>query len=202
MVGGTMSLHLPTASGPYATAADSRDFWLSYRRAVADSECATQHMVDRMGPGAMSDGARAYRNARIALREGKASEDERKVIKQVEDQVLTAEQWLPDLPLAARAAWMMFEDNESFKWTFVSPPPRFRPGPRTGKYDVFIDDVPLLEKAKEKLPDANEFDGRLLGVSAADLAVAMVDEMEKREKTGKHWSAVSEWNDDKPYPTT
>ena len=46
--------------------------------------------------------------------------------------------------------------------------------------------------------DGNEFEGRLLGISVADLAVAIVDEMEKLEKVGRHWSAVSEWADDVP----
>lgn len=202
MIGGTGSLHLP--GDPHSTAADSRTFWLSYRRAVADSECATSHTQDRVGPGPISDSVRAYRNARLAVRSGSDGVDERKLIKDVEDQVLYGENWIPDLPLAARATFLMFEDNETFKWSFVSPSARFRPGPRTGVYSVFIDELPLRkepEKGSESV-DGNEFDGRLLGVSAADLAVAIVDEVEKRDKVGKHWSAVSEWEGDEAYPTT
>ena len=200
MVGGTGSLELPGKK--YTTAADSRDFWLAYRRSVADSETSTKHMEDRIGPGPISDAMRAYRNARIKLKEGTAGDEEKKTIATTEDAVRHGENWIPDTPLAARATFLMFEGNSSFDWTFVSPSGRFRPGPRTGKYDVYVDEVPLSKEATSKSEDDNEFEGRLLGVSAADLAVAIVDEAEKREEIGKHWSPVSEWEGDEAMPTT
>ena len=172
------------------------------RRAVADSEAATKHGEDRLGPGAMADGMRAYRNGRSAVREGKASAEDEKAIKEVEEQILHGENWIPDLPVAARATFLTFEGNNSFKWSFVSPSARYRPGPRTGKYQVWLDELPLAKEAKTPSPDGNEFEGRLLGISAADLAVAIVDEAEKQEKVGRHWSAVSEWERDEPTPTT
>lgn len=198
MIGGTGSLELPGQK--FKTAADSRDFWLAYRRSVADSEAATKHMEDRIGPGAMSDAMRAYRDARIALRDGRAGDAERKVIKETEDAIKYGESWIPDLPIAARATFLMFEGNDSFAWSFVSPSPRYRPGPRTGKYEIFVDEVPLSKEAKGSSEDGNKFEGRLLGVSVADLAMAIVDEAEKREKVGKHWSPVSEWEGDEPMP--
>lgn len=200
MIGGTGSLELPNER--YATAADSREWWLAYRRAVADSEAATKHSQDRMGPGAMSDMMRAYRNARVALKAGKAGDGENNAMKDVDDQVLHSENWIPDLPIAARATFQMFEGNQSFKWSFVSPSSRYRPGPRTGKYEVYLDEVPMLKEATSKSANGNPFEGRLLGISAADLAVAIVDEAEKREKVGRHWSAVSEWEGDEAMPTT
>lgn len=199
MVGGTGSLEIPGQR--FKTAADSREFWLAYRRSVADSEASTKHMEDRIGPSPMSEAMRAYRNARIALREGKARKAEIKVIKETEDVVKYGENWIPDLPKAARATFLMFEGNESFAWSFVSPSSKYRPGPRTGKYEVFVDEIPLAKEASTKSEDSNEFEGRLLGVSAADLAVAIVDEAEKREKKGKHWSPVSEWEGDEAMPT-
>lgn len=53
----------------------------------------------------------------------------------------------PDVPLAARAAFMMFENvqQDVMAWSFVSPPARFRPGPRTGRYEVFVDELPLAK---------------------------------------------------------
>ena len=198
-IGGTGSLELP--GEPYKTAADSREFWLAYRRSIADSEAATKHMEDRIGPGPMSESMRAYRNARISLHKGEATEADHQVMKAVDEQILLRDNPVPDLPIAARATFMMFDGNDSFKWSFVSPPGRFRPGPRTGKYDVYIDEVPLTKDAKTWSVDVNPFEGRLLGVSAADLAVAIVDEAEKKEKVGKHWSAVSEWPSDEPMPT-
>ena len=109
--------------------------------------------------------------------------------------------FVPDIPLAARAAFAMYESHglQTLKWTFVSPPARFRPGPRTGKYEIWEDVVPLAP-AKERKESENEFDGRLLGVSVADLAVAVADEVERGELVGKHWSPASEWEGDEVYP--
>ncbi|KAK5164308.1 uncharacterized protein LTR77_010003 [Saxophila tyrrhenica] len=195
MIGGSGSLIIEE---PYTTAADSREWWLAYRRANADSEAATEHMAERFAGAA--DFVRGYRKARVNLLAGKAGEEDQKMLKQVDDQVLRSDDWIPNLPLAARACFPMFEGNTSFKWTFVSPPARYWPGPRTGKYDVWIDKLPMLEKAATKSLDGNQYEGRLLKVSVADLAVAIVDEAEKQEKVGKHWSAVSEWDGDVPYP--
>ena len=200
MVGGTGSLEIP--GEPYKTSADSREWWLAYRRAVADSKAATQHGIDRVGPGPMAEGVKAYRDARIAVRAGKATDADHQAIKDVEDNIKNGENWIPDLPVAARATYLMFENDKSFQWCFVSPSARFRPGPRTGKYDVYLDELPMSKESKVPSADGNPFEGRLLGISAADLAVAIVDEAEKREKVGRHWSAVSEWEDDEPYPTT
>ena len=200
MIGGTGSLNLPGQR--YKTVADSREIWLAIRRATADSEGHTKHMEDRMGPGAMSEAMRNYRNARIALKAGKAGEEENKHIKHIEDAVKYSDNWIPDLPIAARATFQMFEGNESFDWSFVSPSALYKPGPRTGKYEVFIDEVPLAEEAKAKSEDGNKFEGRLRTLSAADLAMAIVDDAEKREKKGKHWCPVSEWDGDEAWPTT
>jgi putative NADH-flavin reductase len=199
MIGGTGSLELP--GHKFKTVADSREAWLAYRRGVADSEAATKHMEDRIGPGPMSDAMRAYRSARVAMKAGKAGDQEKKTIKEIEDVVKYGENWINELPLAARATFVMFEGNTTFDWTFVSPSGRYRPGPRTGKYEVSIDMLPLAKEANSKSEDGNEYEGRLLGVSAADLAVAVVDEAEKREKIGKHWSPTSEWDSDEPMPT-
>ncbi|KAK3711895.1 hypothetical protein LTR37_009413 [Vermiconidia calcicola] len=198
MIGGTGSLEIP--GEPYVTCADSREFWLAYRRGVADSEAATQHAQDRFG-GAIAEGARAYRNARIALHAGKATDADHKAMQDVDDAVLHGENWIPDLPIAARAGFQMFEGNSSFNWTFVSPPGGFRPGPRTGTYEIYVDVVPLAKEAKVPSSDRNAYEGRILGVSAADLAVSIVDEAEKREKVGKHWTAVSEWPNDEAMPS-
>ena len=199
MIGGTGSLELP--GHKFKTVADSREAWLAYRRAVADSEAATKHMEDRIGPGPMSDAMRAYRTARVAMKAGKAGDQEKKIIKETEDPVKYGENWINELPLAARATFVMFEGNTTFDWTFVSPSGRYRPGPRTGKYDISVDVLPLAKEANSKSEDGNEYEGRLLGVSVADLAVAVVDEAEKREKVGKHWSPTSEWDSDEPMPT-
>lgn len=201
VIGGTGSLELGP-SHPYHTVADSREMWVAYRRAVADSEAATAHMEERIGAGhPMSNAMRAYRNARIALRKSgslKALDDaERKVIRETEDPILTSENWIPDLPIAARASFLMYEGNTSFRWSFVSPPSKYRPGTRTGRYEVVKDIVPLSPESSKTASD-NQYEGRLLGISAADLAVAIADEVEAQEKVGWHWTAVAELPDDEP----
>ncbi|KAK5125802.1 hypothetical protein LTR85_012078 [Meristemomyces frigidus] len=199
VIGGTGSLELgPTH--PYQTVADSREMWLAYRRAVADSEAATAHMEERIGAGnPMSAAMRSYRNARITLREGKQLSDaEQKTIKQTEDPILTSANWIPDLPIAARATILMYEGNTSFRWSFVSPSSKYRPGPRTGRYEVVRDIVPLAPESARDPTSDNAYDGRLLGISAADLALAIADEVEKQEKVGWHWTAVAELPDDEP----
>lgn len=191
VIGGTGSLELGR-SQPYETVADSREFWLAYRRAVADSEAATAHMEERIGGGPMAEGMRKYRNARIALHAGKASDADRQAIKEAEEPVVSGPNPLPDLPLAARASFLMFEGNESFRWSFVSPSGQYRPGPRTGKYEVIRDTVPLAPESAGDSKSENQYEGRLLGISAADLGVAIADEAEKQEKVGWHWSAFAE----------
>ncbi|KAK0269728.1 hypothetical protein LTR35_014620 [Friedmanniomyces endolithicus] len=194
-IGGTGSLYLDDPSISHETAADSRPFWLAYRRATADSEAATYHMEERIGFGSpMSRGMPDYRSARQALRSdpGGLTPADRKAIDETEKMVMEGPDPIPDIPIAARATYMFFEGNTTFPWSFVSPPAKYLPGPRTGKYEVHIDRVPLAPESERTKGSENEFDGRLLGISVADLAVAIVDEVEKREKIGKHWSAVAE----------
>ena len=195
-IGGTGSPHLDPTDHT-TTACDLRSFWLAYRRAVADSETATYHMEERIGfdsPGAK--GMRAYREARKAILCGKGSEQDREVVTEAEKQVLESEDFCPDIPLAARASYSFFDGDRSWEWTFVSPPARYVPGPRTGEYRVVEDVVPL---AAGDGKDGNEFDGRLLGISAADLAVAIADEIERKERVHGHWSAVGRVESDGQY---
>ncbi|KAK5680269.1 hypothetical protein LTS10_007196 [Elasticomyces elasticus] len=190
-IGGTGSLDLGPAH-PYQSAADSRTFWLAYRRATADSEAATYHMEERIGFGSpMSSAMRNYRSARQALLTGSCTDEDKTTIKDTETAVIEGPDPIPDIPLAARASFMFFDGNTSFPWTFVSPPAKYIPGPRTGRYSVHFDSVPLGPEADHTGSD-NEYDGRLLGISVADLAVAIADEVEAKTKTGKHWSAVAE----------
>ena len=198
-IGGTGSLDLGPKH-PNQTAGDSREFWVAYRRANADSEAATAHMEDRLGPGPMTESMRSYRTARTALKAGKANEEHQKTIKDTEDPIMFGADPIPDLPLAARASFLWYEGNETFRWSFVSPPSLYRPGPRTGKYEVVRDVVPMKPESAGTSAD-NEFDGRLLGASVADVAVAIVDEAEKQEKVGWHWSVVASLDDDSHMPT-
>ncbi|MEF7613720.1 NAD(P)-dependent oxidoreductase [Aquincola sp. MAHUQ-54] len=67
--------------------------------------------------------------------------------------------------LAAREALNRIRQRGALDWTFLSPPIGLAPGERTGAYRVGTDDVPM---------DG----GQPAGISVADLAVAIVDEIE------------------------
>ncbi|GAB7342320.1 hypothetical protein MBLNU457_g0548t1 [Dothideomycetes sp. NU457] len=195
-IGGTGSLSLKDAQDPYLTAADSRLFWLAYRRALGDSEAATYHMEERIGFGSPpAQAMRSYREARVALRSGTATEEQQQMLEETEKGILQGPQPSPsDLPIAARAGFMFLDSDTTFPWTFVSPPGRYQPGLRTGKYEVWVDEVPLAPESAERPLEGVEspYEGRLLGITPADLAVSMADEIEERKKVHKHWSAVAD----------
>lgn len=68
--------------------------------------------------------------------------------------------------LAAREALNLIREETALDWTFLSPPILLAPGERTGHYRLGLD-APLMEA-----------DGQPGGISVADLAVALVDELE------------------------
>ena len=185
MVGGAGSLHVP--GDPYGDClVDNKHFFLAYRRDLSDSHAHVTYMEERLGP--MGSNLRKYRNARAALREDKATPDQLAFIEEYEGKTREKDPALEFIK-AGRTSYMFFEGNNSFRWTYVSPSPLYRPDARTGKYRVVVDDVPLKD-----CPAASEnpLDGRLTGISVADLSIAIADEIEKQQYAGKHWTAVGE----------
>ena len=91
---------------------------------------------------------------------------------------------------------MFFGGNTSFKWSFVSPSALYRPGKRTGKYEVSVDDMVLEGEQKSD----NIFEGRLTGISVSDMAIAIADEVENEKLAYKHWGAIGDISEDKPAP--
>lgn len=80
---------------------------------------------------------------------------------------------LPEFPaewkngaLAAREALTLIRQETSLDWTFLSPAAHLEPGERRGSYRVSLD-TPVKDDK-----------GELAHVSTADLAVAIVDELE------------------------
>jgi putative NADH-flavin reductase len=67
---------------------------------------------------------------------------------------------------AARDALTALQRNPTLHWTFLSPPAMLAPGERSGSYRVGADDLLMAGDAPA-------------GISVADLAVAIVDEIEK-----------------------
>jgi len=67
---------------------------------------------------------------------------------------------------AARDALTALRGNTALDWTFLSPPALLAPGERTGKYRIGGEDLLMAGPAPA-------------GISVADMAVAIVDEIEK-----------------------
>ena len=198
MVGGTGSLELP--GRPLETVLDHREWWLALQRYLADSQAATAEMIERLelSGTAIAESKWAYRNARLAMKDGRATKEQSQIIQENEKQILSGVNSIPDIPLAARAALMMFEGNTSFNWSFISPPVGYRRAAATGTYQIKFDELPMrpLVQGQSDAQEASGVEDRLLGISVPDLALAIVDELESREKAGKHWTAVGELKED------
>lgn len=80
--------------------------------------------------------------------------------------------------LAAREALNLIRQEGSLDWSFVSPAVMLAPGPRTGKFRVGADDV-LVDPS-----------GHPAGLSVADLAVAIVDEIETPRHIQRRFTAA------------
>lgn len=192
MVGGCGSLFMP--GGGHQSVLENKDWWMSYRRGIADSEAHTSYMEERLGP--MGAGLRSYRKARQAVAEGRATVETQKVIDEYEQYVRSNDRAL-QFVTACRTSFMFFDGNTAFPWTFVSPPALYRPGRRTSKYELRFD----VMAVKGDETDPTNLDGRLHGISAADLAVAIADEAETQIKKGRHWTAFADLSDDTPTPS-
>jgi putative NADH-flavin reductase len=81
--------------------------------------------------------------------------------------------------LAARLALDELKQETLLDWTFVSPPIGLAPGARTGQYRTGMDDL---------LPGVGEAPA---GISVADLAVAIVDELETPRHVQKRFTVAA-----------
>ncbi len=81
--------------------------------------------------------------------------------------------------LAARELLNRIVKETTLDWTFISPPIGLAPGERTGKYRVGANDL---------LPGKGDAPA---GISVADLAVAIVDEIEKPQHIKKRFTAAN-----------
>ena len=79
--------------------------------------------------------------------------------------------------LAAREALSQIRNESALEWTFLSPAALLAPGPRTGKFRIGAEDL-LMDGDKPA------------GISVADLAVAIVDEIETPKHIGKRFTAA------------
>ena len=79
----------------------------------------------------------------------------------------------PDFPAeykegaeGARQALQLIQDETALEWSFVSPPAHLHPGERTGQFRIGGDQLLMNGEAPA-------------GISVADLAVAIIDELER-----------------------
>jgi putative NADH-flavin reductase len=79
--------------------------------------------------------------------------------------------------LAAREALNQIRNETALDWTFLSPAALLAPGPRTGKFRI---------GGEELLMDGD----KPAGLSVADLAVAIVDEIETPKHIRKRFTAA------------
>ncbi|CAN9319111.1 unnamed protein product [Alternaria sp. RS040] len=152
------------------------------------------YMEERLG--IMGTSLRRYREARLAESSGRATEEDKTVIADYEKQIRVKDN-ASDFIKAGRTAYMFFEDRKTFNWSFVSPSALYRPGKRTGKYEISVDDMVLVGAQQE---GKDVFEGRLTGISVADMAIAIADEIEQRKLVWKHWSASGDISEDVPAP--
>ena len=192
MVGGCGSLYMPNSG--HQSVLENKDWWLAYRRGIADSEAHTAYMEERLGP--MGNSLREYRVARAAEKSGKQTDKTFKVIEEYESQLRRNDRAL-EFITACRTSFMFFDGNTAFRWTFVSPSALYRPGARTGKYETQYDYLPL----KGDMENPSDLEGRLHGISAADLGLAIADEAEVQGRVWRHWTAFADLSDDTPAPS-
>ena len=193
-VGGYGSLQLPGQT--LQTCLESKDWWLAYRRGIADSEAHVVYMEERLG--SLGSSLRSYRQARLHVKSGSDGGDNAAAQRTIEEYEAAVQQNDKALTFvtACRTSYMFFDGNTSFRWSFVSPSALYRPGKRTGHYEVVFDEIPL--KPAGNNGSGESLDGRLHGITASDLAIAIADEVEWKEKTFRHWSAFGDLSDDTP----
>lgn len=193
MIGGCGSLYLP---GTSINAVDSPEWWIAFWRGVADSPAHISYMEKRFGGGGPRPELRAYRSARIALREARDTPEAQYVRDTHEEGVIKNDHGKPFIT-ACRTSIMFFKGNASFRWTFCSPPALYRSGRSTGHYETWLDYVPVSGDQKS----SKSLEGRLRGITTGDFAIAVADEAERRQFTGKHWTCWAELDHEEDPPS-
>lgn len=87
-------------------------------------------------------------------------------------------EWKPGAR-GARDALADLQKETELDWAFVSPPPMLVPGERTGKFKLGGDEVPPMR------------DGKPASISTDDLAVAVLDEIEKPKHHRQRFSVFA-----------
>jgi putative NADH-flavin reductase len=175
MIGGTGSLSIP--GKPLDTAVDSVDFWIAYFQHAADSDAYRSYASIRFPKFATL--LERYKDIRQTQDLDEEDQEFLQEMAQFSKSRVTQSHFI----MACRASLLFFEGNMEFNWTFLSPPPGFKPGPKTGKYALGKDAVLPVDGDQEP-----PWEGRLMGITVKDLAAVIADEAETRKMEGRHWT--------------
>ncbi|KAK9329153.1 hypothetical protein V1520DRAFT_344193 [Lipomyces starkeyi] len=183
VIGGTGSLIMPGTGG--VNVVDYDPFWLDYVRSISRSAVHVAYCkeINRTFGEMMEN----YRE--ILMKGERANEDQFEQMKRYEEAMTNMDH---DFVRACCTSYLFYDGNESFDWTFISPPAMYCPGKRTGEYDVHMQDsLPLPAEEGDVLP----------GISASDMAIVIADEAERKGMKWKHWTATADQSDDRLVPT-
>lgn len=174
---------------PFFIAAGDPRFFHAYIRDAITSDTYVDHAQEWAGEDAVH-----LKKALLAEEAGKGTPETRQLLNVVYENTFHMDGPVVDFITGIRATFMFFEGNNSLKWTYIPPPPLYRPGRRTGSYKIDVDVMHLKQAGPHTEGDAI-FDGRLHGIALPDIAIAIADEVETKEKVGKHWTpCVAECN--------
>src|SRR5271170_5301253 len=154
MIGGTGTLSIP--GKPFDTAIDSEQFWIAYFQHAADSDAYISYAEARFPKFATL--LHRYKDIRLEPPDSLDEEDHEflKEMAQFAKSRVTQSHFI----MACRASLLFFEGNSEFNWTFLSPPPGFKPGAKTGKYVVGENAVLPVDGDQEP-----PWEGRLMGIT-------------------------------------
>lgn len=186
MIGGAGVLLMPDK--PFVTATDDPRFYDAFIRGQIDSEAYVAHCKEWAGDEAnmLEEARRAW----LLEQSGDGSAQTRAVLAAA-DRIFDMKGPVVSFHTGGRATATFFDGNTSFKWTYMSTPPLYRPGKRTNSYEGSFDVLPLKSSkrtaASPGTDDLSIFEGRLHGIALADMALAVAEEAEGQEKIWKHW---------------
>lgn len=130
-------------------------------------------LADIIGPGGAFFNTAAERKEQGLVKPGESDPELEAAVKD----------W-KQVPLleGCRIALDLFEGRSDFRWSFLSPPWRFRPGEGTGSYELGVDFMIF----KDGIPS---------GIALPDLVLAVADEVENQALVHKHWTCAGTQQD-------
>src|SRR5579859_7310267 len=141
---------------------DYPEFWRAFSNLMADSQAMLHYIEEALGH--MGSELRKLSEYRARRSAGNATPKDLETISSYEKMTMEGDEGL-SFVRAARASFMFFDGNTSFKWSYASPPPGYRPGRRTGKYEVSEDCLPLDPGMDQSVED---LDGKMLGITTGE----------------------------------